>query len=218
MYMETRMKQIIALSLFIFLILISCSSGMKVKDEKVPGKPKRQGVVQTGADHSCGIMCYNCHRLKASEILVSSEPFRIDKANIHKAASQLKDHPNIICLALTGDTKKVKEYIDMGADVDYKDFKGINALMNAAYINDFKMAELLIENGADVNARKERGVTPLMCAALEDSVETAKLLIDNGADVNAKDKYKKTALSYAKEKGHTEIVELLKAADAKELF
>jgi len=42
------------------------------------------------------------------------------------------------------------------------------------------------------------------------------LLIDKGADVNAKDRDGKTPLSLAQEKGHNEIIELLKKRGAKE--
>jgi len=45
-----------------------------------------------------------------------------------------------------------------------------------------------------------------MEAAHDDYAETAGLLIDNGADINAECDTGKTALMYAKENGHTEIV------------
>ncbi len=43
-----------------------------------------------------------------------------------------------------------------------------------------------------------------------------ELLVANGADINAKDKKRRTVFSLAKEKGHTEIVELLRKHGAKE--
>ncbi len=41
------------------------------------------------------------------------------------------------------------------------------------------------------------------------------MLVNAGADINIKDKYGKTALSYASERGHQNIVKILKAAGAK---
>jgi ankyrin repeat protein len=42
------------------------------------------------------------------------------------------------------------------------------------------------------------------------------LFIAHGADINAKDSRGQTPLQYAKKKGHTEIVKLLKKHGAKE--
>jgi ankyrin repeat protein len=43
-----------------------------------------------------------------------------------------------------------------------------------------------------------------------------KILIEAGADVNARDNEGRTALKIAADKGHTDLVQLLKAAGAKE--
>jgi ankyrin repeat protein len=50
----------------------------------------------------------------------------------------------------------------------------------------------------------------------EDNIRMTQLLITKGADVNAKGNSGETALSVAKEKGHTEIVELLRKHGARE--
>ena len=80
----------------------------------------------------------------------------------------------------------------------------------------------LIELGADVDARDAKGRTPLILAVLytggpEGSMEKiVGLLIRNGADVNAADQHEWTPLSLAHPKRQAGIVELLKAAGAKE--
>ena len=47
-------------------------------------------------------------------------------------------------------------------------------------------------------------------------LEIIKLLLEKEADVNARDKNGRTVLKLAEERGHKEIVELLKANGAKE--
>ena len=46
--------------------------------------------------------------------------------------------------------------------------------------------------------------------------ESVQVLLDSGTDVNAKNNDGTTALMFAEEEGHTEIVELLKKAGARE--
>ena len=55
-----------------------------------------------------------------------------------------------------------------------------------------------------------------MDAAIEGHAETLKILIDAGADVNATKEDGNTALTWAAQKGHTGIVNILKRAGAKE--
>ena len=60
------------------------------------------------------------------------------------------------------------------------------------------------------NAKAKYGETALIWAARNNSYEVEKLLIEKGADVNAKTKGGATALAMAQDKGHSEIVALLK--------
>ena len=41
------------------------------------------------------------------------------------------------------------------------------------------------------------------------------MIVEAGAKINMKDKYGKTALSYASQRGHQNIVKILKSAGAK---
>jgi len=58
--------------------------------------------------------------------------------------------------------------------------------------------------------------TPLMEASEKDDTEEVQALLAKGADVNAKALFGITALKLAKEKGHKEIVRILKEARTKE--
>ena len=77
------------------------------------------------------------------------------------------------------------------------------------------LAALLLGTLANVQATPEQDLQ-LIDAAKDGDLVKVKELIAAGADVNAKDDDGWTALMYAAEKGYTEIIEILKAAGAKE--
>ncbi|MBR4682018.1 MAG: ankyrin repeat domain-containing protein [Elusimicrobiaceae bacterium] len=79
--------------------------------------------------------------------------------------------------------------------------------------------QTLIKAGANVNAKDNNGSTALIYATKAKSGNyegIVSVLLKAGADVNAKDNDGKTAIKLAQEAGNTKIVELLKAAGAKE--
>ncbi|MHA2303633.1 MAG: ankyrin repeat domain-containing protein, partial [Candidatus Thorarchaeota archaeon] len=115
-------------------------------------------------------------------------------------------HENIIALL-----------IDSGANVNVKARWDYTPMYYAAWSRKAEIVELLVKKGADINAKDEWDWTPLHYIAQHDYYrDMAEFLITKGADVNAKDKWGVTPLEVAKEKGHTEIVELLKKNGAKE--
>ena len=105
-----------------------------------------------------------------------------------------------------------KLLIDAGANVNQPDNNGWTPLYRAAFFNKQEVAKLLIDAGANVNQPDNNGCTPLYSAAKKNSQEVAKLLIDAGADKYIKTSwfFGKTPLDIAKEKGHQEIINLLK--------
>ena len=117
-----------------------------------------------------------------------------------------------------GHTDVVKVLLGKNADVNAKDkVHGMTPIYMAVQSGSEEIIRLLLDKGADVNVRiTDTGTSPLMIAAYKGRTEVVKLLLEKGADVNAKEKSGGTALDAAKEGGHTDIVQLLKKAGAKE--
>lgn len=100
------------------------------------------------------------------------------------------------------------------------DAKSLNsALFNAAVRGPASAVRLLLEHKADAKIPSGfAGYTPLMGAAYSENLDTevVTLLLEHGADVKAKAATGDTALSLARRRGNTPIVELLERAGAKE--
>ena len=126
-----------------------------------------------------------------------------------------------------GDFQKVQNLIDKGADlnaIDYNHYPSRNhgtPLGHAAKRGYKDIAKLLINNGADVNGIDNFRRTPLILAATYGHKNIVKLLLaQKNIDINAGDNmfmfnFNMNALRSARKRGHTEIVELLKAHGAK---
>ena len=81
-------------------------------------------------------------------------------------------------------------------------------LNRAASRGDAASLKAQLDKGADPNMRGIVGETPLMSAAFSGSRQAVEVLLAAGADVNARWRYG-TPLSYAAQRGHTDIVRLL---------
>ncbi len=116
---------------------------------------------------------------------------------------------NIIDAATNGDTKSIKVFINLGADINAKD-NGNTALMAASRYSHTRSSldtvKLLIDYGADINATNNDGDTALLLAIQysnsTSSLDTVKLLIDRGADISA-------SLIKASKNGNINVVRFL---------
>lgn len=119
--------------------------------------------------------------------------------------------------AFVGYRFRMKAAYALGVDVnaagcEYRSC--FNAVWGAAYGGYDDEIQFLVERGADVNARPPKfGTTALMIASYKGKESTVRLLLSHGSDPNATVEGE-TALSFAKQTGHWEIVELLKQAGA----
>jgi ankyrin repeat protein len=128
-----------------------------------------------------------------------------------------KEIMTICDYAAIGDTKKIRSLIAAGQDVNIQGENGGVALIWASVNGHREVAELLIQNGANVNRQEPtgQGYTPLLLACKTGKKEIVELLLANGAEINVKDNEGSTALDIARQREHTEIVELLKKHGAK---
>jgi len=112
------------------------------------------------------------------------------------------------------------------ANVDSTDDLGETPLHSAARRNNVGVAKVLIENSANVDSTDNMGWTALHWAAHWGSVDVAKHLIAHSANLNAatvsslyrgseyigKTPFQIALLSYPRNGGHQEMVELLRNA------
>lgn len=93
--------------------------------------------------------------------------------------------------------KKVKSYLEQGANCNALDSYNRTALINASVCGYDDIAKLLIEEGTDVNIQDKAGATALMYTVRNTNYEMVEFLLKNGADVNIRDITGETALYYS---------------------
>ena len=118
--------------------------------------------------------------------------------------------------AFNGHTAVAAYLLERGATVNAKDINGRTALLYSSSGPYPETVGLLLRNGADINVQgKTEGFTALMMAAAEGHLEVARVLLLNGASVDTIDRDGDTAKKFAREKGHTAMLELLESQPVK---
>ena len=98
-----------------------------------------------------------------------------------------------------------------GANPNRKDETGLSAVFYAAgYDRKEGVLKELLRNGGTANAVADGTMaSPLMWAAGAGIVDNVKTLIEHRADVGVVDSNGRTALDWARDKGHSEIADLI---------
>ena len=136
------------------------------------------------------------------------------RAEFSAAEEYTHGHTPLMRAALEGNTERVRELIDRGADVDQRDDNGRTALMFAVINAHCETMNVLLEAGADVNARSYVGGTALMGAALAGDLKMVQVLLDKGADLKARlPETNESAATLAASHGYDEIARLLSQLD-----
>ena len=116
--------------------------------------------------------------------------------------------------------EEIQRLLELGADIDVRNYKGKTGLHYAAKAGFLKVINLLIENGATLDATDKEGETPLFDAirsTIKDSEKqraALEALLVKGANPNVKNRKGETPLQIAKRMrrvGAGKIVELLQS-------
>ena len=125
---------------------------------------------------------------------------------------QYSEETFIECIK-NGDAVAVRLFLTAGMNPNAKENDGSTALMWAAVHGKSDIVKMLLEKGVEVNVKENKmGFTALMFAAMQEHADVVKLLLEKGAELAVIDNNGKTTLTYAKAKGDTAIIRLLKNA------
>lgn len=166
--------------------------GVDPNEADAEGLPALMLAIRTGA-------------WKTYDALLANDKTRIEIENRHGETP-------LMYLALLGDTNRVRDLIQRGAQVNRL---GWTPLHYAASKGQTATARLLLDRGAIVNAPAPDGTTPLMMAAFSGDRETVQLLLDRGADATALNLQKLDAADWARERGHGPLADELESVAAR---
>jgi ankyrin repeat protein len=126
-----------------------------------------------------------------------------------KIESRIRDgHTPLSVASASGRTEIVRLLLDRNADVNAIGASGGTPLYHAAKQGNLEIVRLLLRRDAHLEAG--RPWTPLLGAARSGQTEVVALLLESGAKIEAKVN-NRTAWDLAKDGGHKETVNLLKA-------
>ncbi|KAI9487310.1 MAG: ankyrin repeat-containing domain protein [Benjaminiella poitrasii] len=127
----------------------------------------------------------------------NQDPNKTDKAGRTK----------IFPAASSGNYDKVKELVELGADVNHRDNAGWSPLHVAALKGHYDIAKYLVQSGAVVNVRGFEDDTPLHDACSYEHADCVRLLVDAGADVYALNTEKKRPIDLCEDKACIDILQ-----------
>jgi ankyrin repeat protein len=119
-----------------------------------------------------------------------------------------EDKSALMVSVYSGNIPILKELINHGAAIDYKDHSGLNSLMIACYLGKHEFVDLLTDNKT-IEEKDKDGYTPLIYASNAGKIDCVNKLLQLKADVNATDNDNSTPIMFAAQHGYDSIVNVL---------
>jgi len=118
---------------------------------------------------------------------------------------------NLFQAARYGDIANVRKYLDLGANIEVKDYRGLTSLQIACIYGHLDVVRLLLDRGANIEAAGgSTGQTALIFASMEGELDVVKELLDRGANMEAADTlHGWNSLMLASWKGKLDVVKEL---------
>jgi len=118
---------------------------------------------------------------------------------------------NLFQAARYGDIANVRKYLDLGANIEVKDFRGLTSLQIACVYGHLDVVRLLLDRGANIEAAGgNTGQTSLIMASEGGNLDIVKELLDRGANIEAaENRHGWNSLQMASWRGRLNVVKEL---------
>jgi ankyrin repeat protein len=118
---------------------------------------------------------------------------------------------NLFQAARYGDIANVRKYLDLGANIEVKDYRGLTSLQIACVYGHLDVVRLLLDRGANIEAADgSSGQTSLIMASEHGILDVVKELLDRGANIEAaENRHGLNSLLAASRRGKLNVVKEL---------
>jgi len=161
-----------------------------------------------------------CGKHKSQDKEQMKELFLLREINNYQSiekATNAGDFTILIYFCGAGNAKMVKLLLEHGAEVEYQDCEGNNALICAARRGNHECVQIIIDHLSSqeikeiINIKNGRGNTALKSSCWAGCLRCVRILLENGASTELENKEFSTAMTSAIDRKHTRIILLLHA-------
>ncbi len=198
-----NLKQLIVISLLLFLLLAGCRQTKKENTVVSDPVPTVSEELKPPADSTLFAAALNGNIQTVMDFI--SKGYMLDTVDQDGRTA-------LMYASYNGYTELVKELIRLGADVNRRDKYGRTSLLFASSGPYPETVKVLLDNSADPDiADSEERFTALMYASAEGLIENVRILLAYNSDPSLKDIDGDSALAFAVRNNHSDIANLLQS-------